>query len=215
MVHTEEFLEKQRIRNEQRQAFEQTTKACRDKKKEITKAIKNHIRKLLNRARYEAMKDDADKYKSYLDNQKEYRDKHKEYKDKQKEARAEMFSESMKRKLKDENYRIVQGSNGKPYYITDKAVVYNYKGECLHGFKDKNGYTHIKVADFRSLHRLVWFAFNGSIPESLEVDHIVPLKNGGTNNLSNLRLVSHKANCNNELSIKNYEESWKKNKKRR
>lgn len=37
-----------------------------------------------------------------------------------------------------------------------------------------------------------------------EVDHIIPVKNGGTNALSNLRLVSIKDNHNNEATLINY-----------
>lgn len=56
-------------------------------------------------------------------------------------------------------------------------------------------------------HRVKWEYFNGKIPEGYEIDHILPIRNGGTNKLSNLRCVSHKDNCNNEYSRKNYSEA--------
>ena len=52
-------------------------------------------------------------------------------------------------------------------------------------------------------HRAKWYFFNGDIPEGYEIDHIIPIRNGGTNKLSNLRMVTHKENCNNPLSIIN------------
>ena len=52
-------------------------------------------------------------------------------------------------------------------------------------------------------HVAKWEYFNGEIPDGLQIDHIIPIKNGGTNKLSNLRIVTHKENSNNELSRKN------------
>jgi len=52
------------------------------------------------------------------------------------------------------------------------------------------------------LHRLVYEAFFGEIPEGFEIDHI----NGKREDCSvqNLRLATHKGNCNNPESIRNY-----------
>ena len=44
------------------------------------------------------------------------------------------------------------------------------------------------------VHRLVWIAFNGQIPEGYEVNHINEVKSD--NRLSNLNLMTHKENCN-------------------
>jgi len=44
------------------------------------------------------------------------------------------------------------------------------------------------------MHVLVWEAFNGHIPDELEVNHIN--EDGYSNELSNLELLSHKDNCN-------------------
>lgn len=51
-------------------------------------------------------------------------------------------------------------------------------------------------------HRHIWRAFNGDIPEGMEIDHIDT--NRGNNNLSNLRLVSKKENRNNPLTKEHY-----------
>lgn len=57
------------------------------------------------------------------------------------------------------------------------------------------------------IHRIEWIAFMGEIPEGYEIDHIVPIRNGGTNELSNLRLVTHQQNCHNPISIVNIKQS--------
>jgi len=49
---------------------------------------------------------------------------------------------------------------------------------------------------WRRGHRLVWMAFNGKIPNGLEIDHINRDKHD--NSLSNLRLVTHSENCKNK-----------------
>lgn len=46
-----------------------------------------------------------------------------------------------------------------------------------------------------SVHRFIWECFNGPIPDGLEVDHIDG--NPMNNKLENLRLGTHKENCNN------------------
>lgn len=52
-------------------------------------------------------------------------------------------------------------------------------------------------------HVAKWEYFNGEIPDGMQIDHIIPVLNGGTNKLSNLRLVTPKGNANNELSLIN------------
>lgn len=62
-------------------------------------------------------------------------------------------------------------------------------------------------------HVAKWEYFNGEIPDGLQIDHIIPIKNGGTNKLANLRLATPKENSNNELSRKNQSDAilklWK------
>lgn len=52
-------------------------------------------------------------------------------------------------------------------------------------------------------HVAKWEYFNGNIPDGYQIDHIIPVKNGGTNKLSNLRLVTPKENSNNPISREN------------
>lgn len=54
---------------------------------------------------------------------------------------------------------------------------------------------------------MIWEAFNGKIPEGYEIDHINTIRND--NRLENLRLFTHKENCNNPLTIENYKQSNK------
>ena len=71
----------------------------------------------------------------------------------------------------------------------------------------KNGYRTVRLYNKDGimkqfyLHRLVWEAFNGKIPEGYEVDHLI---DRGINDLNHLRVVSHKDNCNNPRSLERY-----------
>ena len=49
-------------------------------------------------------------------------------------------------------------------------------------------------------HRVIWYYFNGEIPEGMEIDHINTIKSD--NRLENLRVVTHADNMNNELTVK-------------
>lgn len=77
--------------------------------------------------------------------------------------------------------------------------------------KAKNGYRTVRLYNKDGvmkqfyLHRLIWEAFNGKIPEGYEIDHFSTDRSD--NNLNHLRLVSHKDNCNNPKSIERYRES--------
>lgn len=82
--------------------------------------------------------------------------------------------------------------------------------------KAKNGYRTVRLYNKDGvmkqfyLHRLVWQAFNGEIPKGYEIDHVNGLRSGkdsngvDANSLSNLRAVSHKENCANEVSRERY-----------
>lgn len=91
-----------------------------------------------------------------------------------------------------------------------------FKGKYRKPWFDKNGYSrqNYKCTDGKwhstGEHRVKWIYFNGEIPDGMTIDHIIPVKNGGTNKLSNLRLLSLKDNCNNPLSISNHKEAKKK-----
>ena len=75
------------------------------------------------------------------------------------------------------------------------------------GYFDKNGYDRHKCkCDDGKWHCIYehiakWEYFNGKIPDGLQIDHIIPIKMGGTNKLSNLRVVTQKENINNPLTI--------------
>lgn len=76
--------------------------------------------------------------------------------------------------------------------------------------KAKNGYRTVRIMNKDGvmkqfyLHRLIWMAFNGEIPEGYEIDH---LTDRNENSLNQLRMVNHKDNCNNPKSIERYKKS--------
>ena len=64
---------------------------------------------------------------------------------------------------------------------------------------DHKGYYQVglhknSIGKMYLVHRLVWEAFNGQIPEGLQVNHINEVKTD--NRLSNLNLMTAKENCN-------------------
>ena len=77
-------------------------------------------------------------------------------------------------------------------------------GYCCHSYLCNDGKWH-RIAE----HIAKWEYFNGKIPEGLVVDHIIPIKNGGTNKLSNLRIGTQDDNMNNEISIDNMKKAAK------
>lgn len=60
------------------------------------------------------------------------------------------------------------------------------------------------------VHRIVWETFNGEIPVGMEIDHIDT--NRSNNALSNLRLATHRQNCNNKQTLINKRASMLGNK---
>lgn len=87
----------------------------------------------------------------------------------------------------------------------------------LYPTKAKNGYMTVRLyrpnGTFKQfyLHRLIYMAFhNGDDITGLEIDHVNGLRSGkdedgvDANALSNLRAVSHKQNCRNEVSRERY-----------
>lgn len=78
----------------------------------------------------------------------------------------------------------------------------NKDGYAVHRYLCEDGVSH-KIGE----HIAKWEYFNGEIPEGLVIDHIIPIRNGGTNKLSNLRLVTPKGNANNELTKQNLSKS--------
>ena len=84
-----------------------------------------------------------------------------------------------------------------------------FNGKYRKGWFDEDGYCHHSYyctdGNFHGMdeHIAKWEYFNGEIPEGYEIDHIIPLRNGGTNKLSNLRIVTHADNMNNEYTLIN------------
>lgn len=78
------------------------------------------------------------------------------------------------------------------------------KGYRLHWYNCTDGKRHRLLE-----HVVKWEYFNGKIPDGYEIDHILPIANGGTNKLSNMRCVTHVDNLNNPNSIVNKSNSHK------
>lgn len=72
---------------------------------------------------------------------------------------------------------------------------YDEKGYCT-----SNLFINGSGKNFRN-HRLVYEAFIGEIPQELEIDHINTIRSD--NRLENLRVVTHKENMNNPITIVN------------
>ena len=94
--------------------------------------------------------------------------------------------------------RIITNCRGRKQIVKEKIlkpenVFDGYERVCLF----RNGKRkHYRVAT------LVYEAFNGSIPEGLEIDHINGIRTD--NHLDNLRAVSHRDNCWNPITRKRH-----------
>lgn len=92
---------------------------------------------------------------------------------------------------------------------------YKENGKYLKGSFDKDGYNRHNLmctdGNKHTLreHNMKWEFFYGEIPDDMVIDHIIPISNGGTNKLSNLRLVTRQQNANNELTRKNISKALK------
>lgn len=93
------------------------------------------------------------------------------------------------------------------YKVDDEGNIHKRQGEgFLKQRLNVDGYKMVVIRPSRTkfkeykVHRVIWEAFNGPIPEDLEVDH----KNDDRkdNRLTNLQLLSHAANV---------EKAWAKN----
>lgn len=80
-------------------------------------------------------------------------------------------------------------------YDADKGIWSKAKEKFLTGNVNKKGYVQVglKCTDGKNrmfqYHRVIWFAFNGPIPEGYEINHLD--ENKQNNRLSNLSLTSH------------------------
>jgi hypothetical protein len=97
-------------------------------------------------------------------------------------------------------------------WCTDEGEVYRQTStgkfiKCGFG-KTKEGYLTVRVKGKSILcHRLMWETFVSKIPPGMEIDHQDTHKEN--NELSNLKLCTHKENCNNPLTRKHKSESKK------
>ena len=181
--HTEEFLIKHGEMMKEREIQMKLKEEERKMKRERTR--QRTLRK--NRLAYETMKTDAERYENYLKQQREYSKK-----------RIEKRNKEVSQRMKKMGCVEYQG-----YYVNDQGEVFDGHGRKMKGFQDSNGYQQSSIKGKHVLtHRLVWEAFFGEIPEGYEIDHINTIRND--NRLSNLRITTHKANCNNPASFKNY-----------
>lgn len=83
---------------------------------------------------------------------------------------------------------------------------YNEDGKYFRGTFTTVGYNQFNLrcddGKFHCLlaHRLKWEYFNGKIPDGMVIDHIIPISEGGTDKLTNLKLTTQKGNVNNPIS---------------
>lgn len=101
----------------------------------------------------------------------------------------------------------------------DGKVWSEYKQGYLKGKQDKNGYTLFELSSkdgkFHTykLHRILAELYcevpSGRTIDELEVDHIKPISEGGTNDVSNLRWVTPKENRNNPNTLINRSNSMR------
>lgn len=87
------------------------------------------------------------------------------------------------------------------------TAIHFYKGKLLKPIINNYGYRVINLAKdgkntMKSIHRLVAETFIPNNENKPEIDHIIPIKEGGTDEVTNLRWVTSKENANNEITIK-------------
>lgn len=95
----------------------------------------------------------------------------------------------------------------------------NYKQDYLKGRKDRNGYTLLELSSkdgkFHTykLHRVIAELYceipDGYSINELEVDHIIPISEGGSNEYTNLRWCTPKENHNNPITLINRSKSMR------
>lgn len=82
----------------------------------------------------------------------------------------------------------------------ETGQVWSYKTKRYIGAKQTNGYIKCNLRNDNketiqtSLHRIIWIAVNGAIPDGMQVNHID--ENKDNNCISNLNLMTPKENIN-------------------
>ncbi len=86
------------------------------------------------------------------------------------------------------------GVISKPRFVGNRLI----KSKIIKQFDNGSGYLQVNLTDVCGnrkkfyVHRLVWMAYNGSMPEGYEIDHINSIK--CDNNVNNLQLLTRKDN---------------------
>ena len=182
--HTKEFIEKHE-RLIQKRENEKLEKKL--KREELRKA-NYEKKKAKNREKYRQMRENnPEEYAQYISTMMKYRII---YKERKKNELLERFK----------GYAIYYNDDGSiRYFVNADGDVYTKNGRFIKGSKHPLGYVSICG---KMKHRIVWEAFNGKILNGYEVDHINTIRDD--NRLENLRVCTHRENCNNPLSIENY-----------
>lgn len=101
------------------------------------------------------------------------------------------------------NYKLIDFSN---YTVREDAIFSNCFKKQICGTSVGSPYaktktyhqTRLKCIDGKQryfyIHVAIWYYFNGEIPQGYEIDHIIPLCEGGSDELKNLRLLTHNDN---------------------
>ena len=94
-------------------------------------------------------------------------------------------------------------------YPYEDKVINTKTGRVLKQTTNYNGYKSYRlykdgVCYSIRINRLYWETLNGEIPDGFEIDHIN--NNRGDNSIDNLRLVTHKENMNNPITVNNRKE---------
>ena len=115
-----------------------------------------------------------------------------------------------------------------PYEVHSDGTIYRIERKTrngrrtlkrlqIHPYKGKNGYMTVKLYCPKEdcykklyVHHLIYRTFVGEIPPKYEIDHKNGMRSGkdangmDANDVRNLRCVTHKMNCNNEVSLERY-----------
>ena len=84
--------------------------------------------------------------------------------------------------------------------LPNEGLIWSKKRGKFIGYEDSKGYHKVTLYDDNGrvtkgkLHRFIWQAVNGPIPEGMEVNHID--ENKSNNSIFNLNLMTHKENMN-------------------
>lgn len=170
-------------------------------------------------------KTEEERLQARRESKKRWNEKHQEYYKQYAAENAEEIKQYKKQWNKEHPKAYIKRARRKNFRVNYDIYTFKaeddrgyYKnGEYHLGYKNNKGYIIDNIGTECGIcypfleHIIKWEFFNGEIPEGMEIDHIIPVRNGGTNKLDNLRLVTRKENANNPMSIINKSESHKGN----